>query len=148
FYLNMGDGSFRECADERGLNADGSKSLGVVIADLTGDGEPDVFVANDTAANHLFVNQGGGYFTESGIALGCALSGLGQYQANMGIGFGDYDRNGLPDLYVTHFTTESNTLYQNLGAAGFTDATSAEGLHQPTLDFLGFGTVMADFDSN
>jgi len=148
FYLNLGDGRFRECAAERGLLAENSKSLGVVIADLTGDGEPDVFVANDTAANHLFVNQGGGYFVESAIALGCALSGLGQYQANMGIGFGDYDRNGLPDLYVTHFTTESNTLYQNLGKAGFTDVTSAAGLHLPTLDFLGFGTVMADFDSN
>jgi hypothetical protein len=148
FYLNLGDGRFRECAAERGLLADNSKSLGVVIADLTDDGEPDVFVANDTTANHFFVNQGQGRFVECAVARGCALSGLGQYQANMGIGFGDYDRNGLPDLYVTHFTTESNTLYQNLGKAGFTDVTSAVGLHLPTLDYLGFGSVMADFDSN
>lgn len=148
FYLNLGDGTFRECADDRGLNADGSKSLGIVIADLTDDGEPDIFVANDTTANHLFVNQGNGYFVENALALGCALGGLGQFQANMGVAFGDYDRNSLPDLYVTHFTLESNTLYQNLGPSGFTDVTNAVGLHTPTLPFLGFGTVMDDFDAD
>jgi len=147
-YFNNGDGTFVEEADARGLNGDGSKSLGIVIADLNGDHVPDVYVANDTTANHLFVGQGDGTFVESAIALGCALSGLGQYQASMGIGFGDYDRNGYPDLYLTHFTTDSNTLYQNLGAAGFTDMTRQSGLHQPTLEYLAFGTVMADLDAN
>ncbi|QDU37377.1 FG-GAP repeat protein [Maioricimonas rarisocia] len=147
-YFNNGDGTFVEEADARGLNADGSKSLGIVIADLNGDQVPDVYVANDTTANHLFFGQGDGTFVESAIAMGCALSGLGQYQASMGIGFGDYDRNGYPDLYLTHFTTDSNTLYQNLGAAGFTDETRQSGLHQPTLQYLAFGTVMADFDAN
>ncbi len=121
----------------------------MVIADLTADGRPDVFVANDTTANHLFVNQSHGQFQEiRPQLLGCALSGLGQCQASMGVGFGDYDRNGHPDLYLTHFTTDSNTLYRNLGDAGFTDATRDTGLHVPTLAYLGFGTVMADFDAD
>lgn len=151
-FENLGDGTFRAAADRWGLKAPGGKSLGVVIADLAGDARLDVFVANDTTANHLFVQeegQGQGHrFAERAVELGCALSGGGRTQANMGVAFGDYDRNGFPDLYVTHFTDESNTLYANLGPNGFRDVTIEEGLHRPTLDDLGFGAVMVDFDSN
>jgi len=147
-YLNLGDGTFRDIADERGLNGPGSKSLGVVVADLNGDSLPDVFVANDTTANHLFVNLGDAHFEERGHVMGCAMSGMGHYQASMGVAFGDYDENGFPDLYCTHFTKDSNTLYANFGAAGFQDVTREAGLHLPTLTYLAFGTVMADFDCN
>jgi enediyne biosynthesis protein E4 len=147
-YFNLGDGTFRELADARGLNAPDGKSLGVVIADFDGDSLPDVYVANDSTANHLFQNAGGGVFHEQAIAMGCAMSGLGQYQASMGIGFGDFDENGFPDLYVTHFTADSNTLYANFGPRGFEDVTREYGLNQPTLPYLAFGTVMSDFDDN
>lgn len=66
----------------------------------------------------------------------------------MGIGCHDYDNNGRLDLYVTHFTHDSNTLYANLGPVGFRDVTRVEGLHKPTLDLLGFGTVMADLNAD
>lgn len=145
-FINQGDGSFREESNNRGLNAEGSKSLGVVIADFSGDGLPDVFVANDTTANHLFENKGDGQFEERGLSSGCSMSGLGQFQASMGVAFGDYDRNGWQDLYVSHFTSDSNTLYQNLGDGRFTDSTRTEGLHNATVPYLAFGTVMADFD--
>ncbi|TWT51856.1 FG-GAP repeat protein [Thalassoglobus neptunius] len=147
-FINQGDGTFSEELTERGLEADGSKSLGVVIADFNRDGTQDIYVANDTTANHLFVNQGGGKFEEQGLALGCSMSGLGQFQASMGLAFGDFDRNGWQDLYAAHFTTDSNTLYRNLGESGFTDATRETGLHLPTLPFLAFGTVMADFNQD
>ncbi len=145
-YFNQGDGTFLEEAEARGLNAPNGKSLGVVVADLNGDDRPDVFVANDVSANHLFVNQGDGTFDEQGQLMGCALSGLGQYQASMGVGFGDFDENGFPDLYVTHFTGDSNTLYANYGPTGFEDETRKRDLHQPTLPYLAFGTVMSDLD--
>jgi hypothetical protein len=64
------------------------------------------------------------------------------------VGCADYDRNGFLDLYCTHFTFESNTLYRNLGPSGFQDVTGLVGLHTPTLMRLAFGTVMADFDQN
>lgn len=147
-FENLGDGTFREVSKAWGLVGEGSKSLGVVIADLNDDGRPDVFVSNDTTANFLFINQSKGKFEERGIPLGCALSGDGLFQANMGIAFGDFDENGHPDLYVTHFTNDYNTLYANLGKAGFQDVTHAQGLVEPTLKYLGFGTVMADFDRN
>jgi hypothetical protein len=64
----------------------------------------------------------------------------------MGVACGDYDGNGTLDLYCTHFHQDFNTLYQNLGTSGMRDVTSLVGLVAPTLPFLGFGTVMQDFD--
>lgn len=146
FFVNQGDGRFTEELVSRGLEAPGSKSLGVVIADLTDDHLPDIFVANDTTANHLFVNQGGAVFREMGMAAGCAASGMGQFQASMGVGFGDYDQDGREDLYCTHFTNDSNTLYRRLPGGTFDDVTRLTGLHAPTVAYLAFGSVLADFN--
>jgi hypothetical protein len=147
-YINQGDGTFTAEAKQRGLFGEGNRALGVVIADFDRDGDQDIYVANDTTANFLFINQGAGQFVESAITLGCAVDHNGSPQASMGVACGDFDRNGFLDLYCTHFQYESNTLYQNFGASGFEDVTGKMGLHSPTYAMLGFGTVMVDFDQN
>jgi len=147
-YLNQGNGRFQEAAADLGLVGPGNKALGVAIADFTGDARPDVYVANDTEANFLFVGQPEGGFVESALALGCAVDRNGRTQASMGVAVGDYDADHHDDLYVTHFYDESNTLYHSLGSAGFEDATGLTGLHGLTLPRLGFGTVMADFNAD
>lgn len=146
FFLNTGDGRLVEKSQELGLFGDGNKGLGVVIADLTGDRWPDVYVANDTTANFLFVNQNGRSFTESALLLGGGFSATGATQASMGIAFGDYDGNRLPDLCLTHFTGEANTLYQNLGPQGLQDVSGQTGLRDASLAKLAFGIVMSDFN--
>lgn len=145
-YLNLGDGSFQPVAQELGLFGEGNKALGVAVADFNDDGLPDIYVCNDTTDNFLFLQQPGFRFVNMAHQKGCAVSGYGEAQASMGVAVADYNRDGRPDLYLTHFTRESNTLYQNLGDAGFLDVTSMTGLHTPTLHHLGFGVVMADFD--
>lgn len=149
-FVNNGDGTFSESTDSLGLqgNVQDSKSLCVAIADLTGDGRPDVFVGNDTMANFLFVGQKSGQFVEQGVVLGCASSADGTFQATMGIALNDFDHNGQLDFYVTHFEDDYNTLYANQGDAGFADITGQSGLREPTIDYLAFGTVMYDFDQN
>lgn len=147
-YINLGDGRFRNEAAQRGLVGEGGKGLGVAIADFSGDGLPDVYVANDTTANFYFVNQGEGKFVESAMLLGCAMNRTGAYQASMGLGIGDFNQDGNLDIYSSHFYDDSNTLYENLGLAGFQDVTAKLGLHQATLEKLGFGAVMEDFNSD
>lgn len=147
-FMNQGDGTFTAESQLRGLFGPDNKALGVAIADFNNDGRPDVYVANDTTPNFLFINQGGGQFVESASLLGGAVSRDGLPQASMGIAVGDYDQNGWLDLYSTHFTRESNTLYKNLGVTGFQDVTGLVGLHSPTLSKLGFGTIMADFNQD
>ncbi|GAA5506602.1 CRTAC1 family protein [Novipirellula caenicola] len=145
-YINQADGTFAEQTNARGLAAAGGKSLGVAVADFNADGDPDIYVANDTTANFLFDNRGDGQFAERGLLLGCASNYEGLLQASMGLAVADFDRNGFFDIYSTHYYEESNTLYRNLGAAGFQDITGRVGLHTPTLQSLAFGTVMQDFD--
>jgi len=147
-YLNSGDGRFPPVARQLGLYGDGNKALGVAIADFNGDDRPDIYVCNDTTANFMFLQQDNFTFIESAQRLGCAVSGYGEAQASMGVAVSDFNRDGRPDLYLTHFARESNTLYQNLGESGFADVTSITGLHTPTLHFLGFGVAMSDFDFN
>lgn len=145
-FINQGNGQFEEITKSAGLTGPGSKSLGVVIADMNADGWQDIYVANDTTGNFLFINQHDGTFIESALAMGCSRNGAGSFEASMGVAFGDYDQDGRPDLYCTHFTIESNTLFRNLGPAGFADMTVPTRIQKPTEPYLGFGTIMADFN--
>lgn len=147
FFINLGDGTFREESKARGLFGPGNKSLGVLIADFDQDGDLDIYVANDTTDNFYFENDGKGQFRELAQRKGCAVNRNGIRQASMGLAFGDYDGDGWQDFYSTHFYSDSNTLYRNLGGKrGFEDVTAFVQLHEPTLPFLGFGSLMHDFD--
>ncbi|HBJ37358.1 MAG TPA: CRTAC1 family protein [Planctomycetaceae bacterium] len=147
-FINQGDGTFSAEAAKRGLDGPGSKSLGVAVADFTGDDLPDVYIANDTTANFLFINQGDGTYREQALAFGCGVNQEGMYEAGMGIAVSDYDGDGFLDIYTTHFYDESNTLYRNQNGNGFRDVTALVGLHKPTLPRLGFGTVIQDLNAD
>jgi enediyne biosynthesis protein E4 len=147
--LGPGDGRparFRDVTAAAGLAAKPGPGLGVYAADLTGDGWPDVFVTNDEKPNHLWVNQRDGTFRDEAVARGIALTGHGQTAANMGVAVGDADGDGLPDLYVTHLTTETNTLWRQGPPGLFRDTTHAAGLAATGWRGTGFGAVMVDFD--
>lgn len=145
-YRNLGDGRFERVTDKWGLSGPGNKALGVAIADFTGDHKPDIYVANDTTANFLFVRQASGKFEDEALRLGCGLSGTGDAQASMGVAVADYDGNGMLDILLSHFTGEANTLYRNRGDAGMQDVSAITDMRKISLPRLGFGIVMQDFD--
>jgi len=145
-YMNQGDGTFVNEAQQRGLVGAGNRALGVAICDFNCDGWSDIYVANDTTPNFLFINRGSAHFDDQAQLFGCAVDRVGATQGSMGLAIGDFDRNGFQDIYCTNFYEESNTLYANDGIVGFRDVTGVMGLHSPTLGLLGFGTVMQDFD--
>ena len=126
----------------------GWAGLGVVAADMDGDGRVDLFVANDQSANFLFRNKGGLRFEEIAGAAGVASSGNGIYQASMGVAHGDVDGDGRPDLAKTNFYDESTTLYQNRGEGIFTDETAASGIAGPSRFLLGFGAAFLDANND
>ena len=103
-------------------------------------------MANDSRANFLFRNRGDGTFEERGVVAAVAFNEDGQAQAGMGIAFGDYDRDGRFDVYVTNFSADYNTLYRNLGGGRFRDVTRPTGLSLPSLRFLGWSTHFFDYD--
>jgi hypothetical protein len=131
---------------QSGLGRLAGPGLGVVCADFNGDHWPDIFIANDGKANHLWINQRDGTFKEEALLRGLAYNGLGQAQANMGIALGDVDGDGLFDLFVTHLADELHVLWKQGPAGQFHDQTAAAGLASPGWRSTGFGTVFGDFD--
>ncbi len=126
------------------------KGLGVVFTDLDGDGRPDLYVANDQTVNLLFRNQddpkGGVRFEDVSFFSGAGVNEQGLPEAGMGIAVGDVDGDGRPELAMTNFDVETNTLYTNLGDLQFIDASVASGFGLPSFNRLGFGLVLVDLD--
>ena len=142
------DGRFEDVTEASGIvDADG-RGLGVVAADLDGDGLVDLFVANDTTPNYYFRNLGGLKFVDEAAESGLAAAAGGGYLAGMGIACGDLDGDGRIDLAVTNFYGESTSLYHNHGGGVFSDRSTAAGLAAPTRYMLGFGIAAGDFDND
>ncbi|MDH3744835.1 MAG: CRTAC1 family protein [Acidobacteriota bacterium] len=144
----MGDGSFEDVTEAAGLTGGFGGALGVIVADFNGDSKPDIYVANDGMANNLWLNQGAGTFVDEALLAGCALSGQGKAEASMGVDAADYDGDGDLDLFMTHLTGESNTLYLNDGSGLFEDASVDSGLGPPSRLFTSFGTGWFDYDND
>ncbi|MBA4186217.1 MAG: CRTAC1 family protein [Acidobacteria bacterium] len=149
FYRNKGDGSFEELAVKIGVG-DQKKyyGLGAVWGDYDNDGWLDLYVANDGTPNYLYKNNKNGTFTEVGAETGTSYSGAGVEQGSMGIAWGDYDNDGKPDIFVTNFDNEHNTLYKNLGSKGFLDVSMESQLGAVSLPYVGWGTSFEDFDND
>ena len=147
-YHNNGDGAFTDVTEKAGLiNTDG-KSLAVVLADLNNDGWPDIFIANDTQRNFLYINKGDGTFRDATYASGAGFSEDGRPEAGMSADAADVMNNGLPYLFVSHLDFELNRLYRNNGDGTFTDATIASGIGQSDILNSAFGAKFFDFDND
>lgn len=145
YWENQGDGTFVNRTAEAGLADSLGKGLGVLAWDFDGDFDLDLYVANDSTENRLWENDGKGHFTDQTLFSGTGVNANGLTEAGMGIAAGDVDHDGRPDLFVTNFDDESNTLYMG-GDFGFRDRTITSGLEAPSRLPVGFGTVLADFN--
>jgi enediyne biosynthesis protein E4 len=143
-YRNKGDGTFADVTVSSGISAALGKGLGVVVADLDGDGRPDIYVANDTTMNFLFHNLGNNRFEDVSLISGAGVNSAGRAFGGMGVNAGDLDGDGLPDLVVTNFEAEPNSFYRNVGSVVFEDAAASSGFGAPAFNFSGFGLNLLD----
>ncbi|MBI4583770.1 MAG: CRTAC1 family protein [Planctomycetes bacterium] len=148
-YHNRGGGAFEEVTRQAGIaGAPPAYGLGVASGDLDRNGWPDLYVANDTMANYLWLNQGDGTFQEAALFSGAALSASGQGQAGMGVDLADANGDGWLDIHVTNYSEEPNAYYQSLGEGSFGDLSSGSGMAGPSFLYLGWGTKFFDYDQD
>ncbi len=145
-YRNAGDGTFQDVSRESGIADHPGKSFGAVATDINNDGLLDLFVANDTMPNFLFLNKGKGKFEEIGLAAGVAYGESGRPRSGMGVDAADYDADGWQDLFVANIDHEFFSLYHNERELIFTDQ---PGEIAPSTQLLsGWGLKFFDYDND
>ena len=147
-FHNNRDGTFADVTAKSRIASEFGPALGISAADLNGDGWSDLYVANDSQPNQLWVNQHDGTFRNTALLAGAALTQEGKAEASMGVDAGDFDNDGDDDLFITEQTGEGHNLFANDGSGSFTDQSARSGLAAATLAYTGFGTAWVDYDND
>jgi hypothetical protein len=147
-YRNLGRGRFEDVTDKSGFGKYEGKGMGIGIADYDGDGRMDVFIANDTLRNLLFLNRGDGTFQEAALAWGGAYNEDGLIVSGMGCDAKDFDNDGLPDVIYNDLMTQVFGLLRNAGGKAFEDVTARSRVAQLSREFSGWSPGFIDFDND
>ncbi len=148
-FHNNGDGTFTDVTVKAGVeDKENYYGFSTIFVSLNGNGKPDLVVGNDSEPNFLYINKGDGTFDDQSYVSGFALNKDGREIASMGIAVGDYENNGLIDLFVDDFGDDYKVLYHNDGDASFTDVSYKAGIAQTTIPFVGWGDGFIDYDND
>ena len=146
-FHNNGDGTFTDVSLETGISSLPGKAWGAVATDINNDGWMDLFVANDTVPNFLWVNRQG-KFKDEGVEAGVAYSADGRARSGMGVDAADLDQDGWQDLSVTDVDQEMYSVYRNNKDGTFDDLAPVNGLGQATRAMSGWGLRFFDYDND
>ncbi len=147
-FHNNGDGTFTDVSKDSGISAHLGKAWGAVATDINNDGLIDLWVANDTVANFLFVNRGKGKFDEIATAAGVAYSADGKARSGMGVDSADFDQDGWMDLFVSNLDRELFSIYRNNHDETFDDVALPTGIGKATKFMSGWGLKFFDYDND
>lgn len=145
-FRNKGDGTFADVSKESGIIDSPGKSFGAVATDINNDNLLDLFVANDTVPNFLFINKGNGKFEEEGLGAGVAYGESGKPRSGMGVDAADYDGDGWQDLFVANIDQEFFSLYHNQKDLTFIDEPGE--IASSTHLLSGWGLKFFDYDND
>jgi hypothetical protein len=138
-FTNMGNGRFEPAKDAQDIQIY-YNTFQATFSDFDNDGDPDVYIANDFAPNHLFRNNGDGNFTDITDVMDVKDIGFG-----MGVTWGDYDNDGLQDLYVANMFSKAARRVTSFFTEGRVNYDAAllngEGI-DPVVETLGHGNSL------
>ncbi len=147
-YRNLGNGKFEDVTESSGIGKALGKGMGISIADFNNDGRMDIFIANDTEPNFLFLNQGDGTFKEVGLEYGVAYNAHGDRVSGMGSDAKDFDNDGMVDVVYNDLTGQVFGLLRNDGGKSFADLTWSSRFGQFTHNLSGWSIGFIDYNND
>lgn len=150
-WRGVGDGTFVDVTGDWLNQTSPGRGLGVVAGQFDEKPGLDLYVANDMTANHLWSAESSTKpfrMVDLGLVRGLALNSKSLSQASMGIAVGDPNGDGMIDFFVTHFSNDHNTYYEQVTPGSWADRSAVSGLAVPSIKMLGFGTQWHDFDNH
>jgi hypothetical protein len=147
-YRNLGKGEFEDVTERSGIGKSKGKGMGIGIADINGDGWTDVFIANDTEPNFLFMNQGDGTFKESGLEYGVAFNDDAMAVSSMGSDVKDYDNDGWVDVFYSNLMGQTWGLYRSLKGKSFRYVSMPAKVAQMSQRFSGWSNGFIDYNND
>jgi enediyne biosynthesis protein E4 len=147
-YHNLGGGKFKDVTESAGLGSALGKGMGISIADFDGDGWMDIFIANDTERNLLFLNQKDGTFKEVALPSGVAFNSAGTTVSGMGSDAKDYDNDGLVDIAYNDLLEQNFGLFRNAGGASFDYVSPETHIARLSHNFSGWSMGFVDYDND
>jgi len=147
-YRNLGHGRFEDVTEASGIGKTLGKGMGISIADFSGNGLMDIFIANDTEPNFLFINQGNGTFKESGLEYGVAYNAHGDSVSGMGSDARDFDNDGWVDIVYNDLAGQVYGLLKNEGGKSFSDVTWTSRLGPLSRNLSGWSIGFIDFNND
>lgn len=146
-YHNLGNGKFADVTQRAGFSASPGKGMGLSIADFDNDGWMDVFIANDTEPNSLFINQRNGTFEEKGLELGVAYNDNAHVGSSMGSDAKDFDNDGKVDIFYNNLLTQIWGLLRNRGDL-FEYYSYISQIQKLSLPYSGWSNGFIDYDND
>ena len=148
-YHNNGDGTFTDVTKTAGLTrTDLGRGFGVVFGDFGNDGRQDIYQVNDSGPNFFYINNGNRTFKEASFESGLSVDGNGNPMGTMGVAVGDYNNDGLMDIFVATWIDQTHALFENKGSYTFDDVTQLTSLSQIGYDYCAWGAKFFDFDND
>jgi len=147
-YRNLGKGKFVDVSDASGFASVHGKGMGIGIADVNNDGWTDVFVANDTERNFLYVNQKNGTFKEQGLLLSVAYNEDAMTVSAMGVDVKDFDNDGWPDIFYNDLMGQIWGLFRNVSGRTFRYVSATTRLLSLSASYSGWSGGFIDYDND
>jgi hypothetical protein len=147
-YRGLGDGKFEDVSAASGIASAKGKGMGIAVADFDRDGWPDVFVANDTEPNFLFMNKRDGRFEEQALLYGVAYNNTGARVSAMGCDARDYDNDGWPDVFYNNLQNQMHGLFANRGGQYFDYVSPQTRVATLSRRFSGWSAGFVDYDND
>ena len=127
------------------------RGMGIVVGQFDESPGLDLYVANDMTANHLWLaseKSNRFLFSEQATLRGLALNQRSVAQASMGIAVGDADQDSDIDFFVTHFSADYNTYYEQVDKGLWTDRSDVADLANPSQRMLAYGAQWLDVNND